>query len=640
MKINSLYLTHFGCFHQKRMELQSGINVIYGENEAGKSTIHHFIGAMLFGVERLRGKGSKKDEYSRYQPWEQGKNYEGSMEITHEGRVYRLIRNFYREDEYFKIEQLDTGKQLFLTNGQLDTLIGGLNKTNFKNTLSISQMETQIDATFGLTLQAYMANIEQTKSQAVDLSATIDYLKKEKKKYQHTEAEKQLKKLQEQSDTMRVFDVEREQIIEEITRRQEMLDQVRTEIKSHNLADKESRRIEQKERMEAIRLIEENNRIAAEYQQKKAAYDQLKAEMSEVDFEELKDQWAEASVDYEELTDRYGQMKGRNLAIMFSVLMFGMIPVIAMFFLKGSMLFRMAAIGGLVILLFVLMILLGSGRKRMKRKVDAAREHFQEMQQAMEQNMFGRGNKAMLKQLKDELHLLRDQYEHIQVPLQPYLEKYGDDISLDVDDEEEDTVEFLREKEAKILKSLERLLVQKETFEQQDVELENLETEMSYLKQNVKDSQEEAEIIQECMDIILELSEEIHSDFGPALNREVSKLMQELTGGKYGHVVVDNELGLKVDTGNGFVSADQFSTGTKEQLYLVLRLAMINLLYPDKKMPIMFDDSFVYYDDGRLARILSWLSRQGYEQILIFTCQKREMALMDRMGVEYHPIYL
>lgn len=640
MKINSLYLTHFGCFHQKRMELQSGINVIYGENEAGKSTIHHFIGAMLFGVERLRGKGSKKDEYSRYKPWEQGKNYEGSMEITLEGRVYRLIRNFYREDEYFKIEQLDTGKQLFLTNGQLDTLIGGLNKTNFKNTLSISQMETQIDATFGLTLQAYMANIEQTKSQAVDLSATIDYLKKEKKKYQHTEAEKQLKKLQEQSDTMRVFDVEREQIIEEITRRQEMLDQVRTEIKSHNLADKESRRIEQKERMEAIRLIEENNRIAAEYQQKKAAYDQLKAEMSEVDFEELKDQWAEASVDYEELADRYGQMKGRNLAIMFSVLMFGMIPVIAMFFLKGSMLFRMAAIGGLVILLFVLMILLGSGRKRMKRKVDAAREHFQEMQQAMEQNMFGRGNKAMLKQLKDELHLLRDQYEHIQVPLQPYLEKYGDDISLDVDDEEEDTVEYLREKEAKILKSLERLLVQKETFEQQDVELENLETEMSYLKQNVKDSQEEAEIIQECMDIILELSEEIHSDFGPALNREVSKLMQELTGGKYGHVVVDNELGLKVDTGNGFVSADQFSTGTKEQLYLVLRLAMINLLYPDKKMPIMFDDSFVYYDDGRLARILSWLSRQGYEQILIFTCQKREMVLMDRMGVEYHPIYL
>lgn len=55
------------------MELQSGINVIYGENEAGKSTIHHFIGAMLFGVERLRGKGSKKDEYSRYSRGNRGK---------------------------------------------------------------------------------------------------------------------------------------------------------------------------------------------------------------------------------------------------------------------------------------------------------------------------------------------------------------------------------------------------------------------------------------------------------------------------------------------------------------------------------------------------------------------------------------
>ena len=640
MQINSLYMAHFGRFHGKRIHLQPGINVIYGENEAGKSTIHHFIQAMLFGVERLRGKGSKKDEYSRFQPWEQGKNYEGSMEIEHNGHMYRLIRNFYREDEYFKVEQLDTGKELLLPGGQLDALIDGMNKANFKNTLSISQMETQIDQTFGLTLQAYMANVQQTKSQAVDLGTALDFLKKEKKKCQNTEAEKRLKTLQEQADAAHGFEEERQQLNEDIAKRQEMLEQVRGEIKSYHLADKESRRREQRERMEAVRLIEENNRIAAEYQQKKLTYDQLKEETPEVDFEEIKDRWAEASVDYEELADRYGQMKGRHLAILFSVLMFGCIPVMAIFFLKDSIMYRAAALGALIGVMFILMLFFGGNRKRMKRKVRTAKEHFQEMQQIMEQNMFGRGNEAMLRQLQQELNMLREQYEKIQIPLQPYLDKYGEDVSLDMDEVDEEALEILREKEAKILKSLERLHVQKEAFEQRDMELENIETEMTDLQIEVRESQEKVDIIQECMQIILELSEEIHSDFGPSLNREVSKLMWELTDGKYSRVVVDNELGLKVDTGTGFVSADQLSTGTKEQMYLALRLAMVNLLYPDKNMPILFDDSFVYYDNQRLARVLFWLSRQGYKQILIFTCQKREMEILHQNGSDFHEIHL
>ena len=640
MQIDSLYLAHFGRFHGKRIHLQSGINVIYGENEAGKSTVHHFIQAMLFGVERLRGKGSKKDEYSRFQPWEQGKNYEGSMEIEHNGHSYRLIRNFYREDEYFKVEQLDTGKELLLPGGQMDVLIDGLNKANFKNTLSISQMETQIDQTFGLTFQAYMANVQQTKNQAVDLGTALDFLKKEKKKCQNTESQKRLKILQEQAESVHVFEDERHQLMEDISKRQEMLNQVREEIKSYHLADKESRRREQRERMEAIRLIEENNRIAAEYQQKKMTYDQLKAETPDVDYEEIKDHWAEASVDYEELSDRYGQMKGRHLAILFSVLMFGLIPVIAVFFLIDRMLYRAAALGALAGIMFILMLFLGGNRRRMKRKVCAAKEHFQKMQEMMEQNMFGRGNKAMMNQLQQELNVLRDQYEKLQIPLQPYLDKYGDDVSLDMEEVDEEALEILREKEAKILKSLERLHVQKEAFEQRDMELENLETEMTDLQIEVREGQEKEDVIQECMQIILELSEEIHSDFGPALNQEVSKLMWELTDGKYNRVTVDNELGLKVDTGTGFVSADQLSTGTKEQLYLALRLAMVNLLYPDKNMPILFDDSFVYYDDQRLARVLSWLSRQGYEQILIFTCQKREMEMLHQNGAHFHEVYL
>ena len=85
MWIKRLNITHFGRFYQKQLSFNQGINVIYGENESGKSTVHQFIQAMLFGVERLRGKAARRDVYTKFQPWEQGRSYEGSMEIEHEG---------------------------------------------------------------------------------------------------------------------------------------------------------------------------------------------------------------------------------------------------------------------------------------------------------------------------------------------------------------------------------------------------------------------------------------------------------------------------------------------------------------------------------------------------------------------------
>ena len=641
MQIKSLYLAHFGRFHRKSVELKPGINIIYGENEAGKSTIHHFISAMLFGVERLRGKASKKDEYSRFQPWEEGKNYEGSMEIRHNGQTYRLIRNFYREDEFFRIEHLETGKILNLPNQAIDGLVEGLNRSNFKNTLSISQLESVVDSSFGLSLQAYMANVQKTKNQAVDLGRTLDYLKKEKKSCQSLEQEKRLEQLQSQLDEGNAIGIEREELLEEIQKRRERLEAVREEIKLHNQTHKENRLREQKERMEAIRLFEENNYVAAQYQQKKAAYEKLKKQSEEDQFDALKEQWEEANEAYADMEDRYSQTFGRNLAILFSVFMFGFMPVLAVFFLSNQIKIRLITAGIWIAICMVCMMLLQGSRKRMKHRLDVLKESALDLQKQLEGLMFGNGQ-AMLVQLENELAALRVRYESLQEPLRPYIEKYGENISFELEEEEEDedTLDFLRDKEARILQTLERLQVQKELMERRDLDKEEVEMEMTQLSLEVEERKNKADIIGECMQIIQSLSEEIHSDFGPALNREVSQLMWELTGGKYERVLVDNELNLKIDTGNGFVLAGQLSTGTKEQLYLALRVAMVNLFYPEKNMPLLFDDSFAYYDDKRLARMLSWLSKQGFDQIVIFSCQHREMDMMGRMGIQYHGIYL
>ena len=60
MEILELNIQHFGKFLEHRMKLLPGVNIIYGGNETGKSTIHAFIRAMFFGIEPGRGKKMKR----------------------------------------------------------------------------------------------------------------------------------------------------------------------------------------------------------------------------------------------------------------------------------------------------------------------------------------------------------------------------------------------------------------------------------------------------------------------------------------------------------------------------------------------------------------------------------------------------
>ena len=59
MWIEKIQIKNFGKFHEKTIEFEPGLNIVYGANESGKTTIHNFLTGMLFGIEKSRGRAGR-----------------------------------------------------------------------------------------------------------------------------------------------------------------------------------------------------------------------------------------------------------------------------------------------------------------------------------------------------------------------------------------------------------------------------------------------------------------------------------------------------------------------------------------------------------------------------------------------------
>ena len=127
----------------------------------------------------------------------------------------------------------------------------------------------------------------------------------------------------------------------------------------------------------------------------------------------------------------------------------------------------------------------------------------------------------------------------------------------------------------------------------------------------------------------------------PKFTENLSKNIKEITNGKYSNVMLQEDNGLIVELQNGnYVAANKLSIGTIDQLYLSLRLSMIEDL-SNEIMPIILDEAFAYYDTQRLENILKYLSdRYHNRQIIIFTCTEREKDMLDELKIKYNFINL
>jgi uncharacterized protein YhaN len=166
-------------------------------------------------------------------------------------------------------------------------------------------------------------------------------------------------------------------------------------------------------------------------------------------------------------------------------------------------------------------------------------------------------------------------------------------------------------------------------------DLSEVEEELVAIEEKIKKGEEDYKSLEIAAEIIKESFSEIQKSFGPRLNEAVRAVLEGITDGRYRDIKISEDFEIKVEDPleHKIKEIDYLSGGTWEQIYFSLRMGIINLLFKEENsIPIILDDTFVMYDDNRLNKVLSYLHRLSKKhQIILFTCQKREVDLMKNL---------
>jgi uncharacterized protein YhaN len=189
MIINRLNLLNFGKFKDREIEFSNGINLIYGHNEAGKSTMQKFIEGMLYGFHANNGRVENNwlSDMEKFNPWME-ESYDGELVYSQNGEKVKIYRDFYSNDvkitdengvhdlgERFKYSKkyqvIEPGKTIF-----------GINRRMFSNTFSINQLDSRTDENLIADVKEKIENLAKSKDESIKIKNVFDDLDDMKKK--------------------------------------------------------------------------------------------------------------------------------------------------------------------------------------------------------------------------------------------------------------------------------------------------------------------------------------------------------------------------------------------------------------------------------------------------------------------------
>lgn len=147
MKIEKLQINAFGNIKNKEIALSNGINIIYGKNEAGKSTLFKFITSIFYGISKNK-RGKEITDYDRFKPWNT-EEFSGKISYVLDNKKrYEVFRDFNKKNPIIYDEELkDISKEYTIdkTNGnQFFAQQTNIDEITFLSTVGSMQQEVRL----------------------------------------------------------------------------------------------------------------------------------------------------------------------------------------------------------------------------------------------------------------------------------------------------------------------------------------------------------------------------------------------------------------------------------------------------------------------------------------------------------------
>lgn len=655
MQITKLEILGFGKFHNFSLDFSSKCNVIYGENEAGKSTLHSFIQAMLYGIPSAP---SKKEEFFRYLPFSKNEmshasptvpmenaQFGGSLYFHYQNEDYRISRDFSNGGEA-KICRMSCQKPIANPDLFLEEVLSSFSLESFKNTVSIRQLKSTTEREMVKELQSIFSNTEHSGNININPSNAISILEEEERR------------LKEQI----YFQAEKEynSLLGEAKNAQKNLVEDSSNTFPNNedlLSSNESSLNEAKRRSNslALELDEKISEIARLQNELNTLEGSLNREsfksIEEAVFEEKKLEKLLIDLQDDEGKKKHSRLFPLLLLFISFVFLFYAIFSGLYFYsdLSVSEIFSLR-INGIPLLypclcFFVFFFIFActiycEGKK--KAELEKQKEQF--YNEVLQKRRIA-DYASHMNSSKEEVegtssveffspYIIKAYYSEIKKNFEEIVEKKKELEAINLE------ISILKEEEKKEREEERRLQEKEDALESNLRQVSTLQKRAEQIRPSIYENErfkEKLEAIEEAKERIELLSKEIYQSFAFYLNKESGKILSHITKERYDSLFIDQNLRIFVNTEKKLLPLEQASTGTIDQLYLSLRLATATLLQKEKKefLPLLFDDSFAMYDESRLSQALSFISKEYPSQILLFTCHKRESEILRSLNIPY-----
>ena len=571
MRLLELHIDGFGKFHDRTISFNDGINIIYGKNEAGKSTLHTFIRGMLFGIERGRGRAAKNDLYTKYEPWENSGTYEGWLRLEKDGTIYRIERRFRKENKSLKIINETKGLEEEATPAFVSSLLDGLTETMYNNTISIGQLKSATEDGMVTELKNYIANMNTTGNISLNITKATAFLRNQKRSLEAgliPEASREFTSL-----LAEIRNVEAEIAGPEYENQLAAYQNMRTQVKG---------------------LIDNTQTQKKDLDEKLANGKKVLSDNGFTDRASVDAMSSDAERLYSEYNTLNGECNKKSrkvlsgLTAVLGVAGLGAAATLGYFNLTAYLPVCGAAATAAVIFFIISLFILQKDKEYHRLFDNTSSELGALLARHLGDSAVSEDAMNAFRARMGEFSKLCDMVTQSEAEIRKFLE----DLSN------------LQTKQAGCSEMIEKQQRTQWELEKKLEHLSNCKNKAKALKRTLAENDrihDEIVAIDLAQETMADLSSSIRDSFGLYLNKEASQYITGITGGIYDSMSIDENLNVFLNTKTKLVPLENVSSGTMDQVYLALRLAAAKLLQGSGSgFPLIFDDSFTQYDDERL----------------------------------------